>query len=165
MDFAHTPDALERLMATARAFAVSPGRLAVVAGHAGGGDRFNRQAMGHVAAQADLLVLTTDSPGDEDPVAILEQLKVGALLAGGREIIVEADRRRAIDAALSWARANDVVLLVGRGHERTQRFGCHSVPFDDRYEARQAIARKTRYQKCENGRPVSPSQPRPETLQ
>jgi UDP-N-acetylmuramoyl-L-alanyl-D-glutamate--2,6-diaminopimelate ligase len=142
VDFAHTPDALERLIATARGLAAPSGRLSVVVGHAGGRDRFNRQAMGHVAAQADRVVLTTDSPGDEDPLTILEQLKIGALLAGGREITVEVDRRLAIDAAISWAEADDVVLIVGRGHEQTQHFGSRSVHFDDRDEARQAIARR-----------------------
>jgi UDP-N-acetylmuramoyl-L-alanyl-D-glutamate--2,6-diaminopimelate ligase len=139
VDFAHTPDALERLMATARGLVGPSGRLCVLVGHAGGRDRFNRQTMGQVAAQADRVVLTTDSPGEEDAVAILDQLKVGALLAGHSEITVEIDRGRAIDAAISEARANDVVLIVGRGHEQTQHFGTHSVSFDDRDEARQAI--------------------------
>lgn len=142
VDFAHTPDALERLMATARGLAGPSGRLHVVVRHAGGRDRFNRQAMGQVAAQGDRAVLTTDSPGHEDPVAIPEQLQAGALLAGVSDLAVELDRKRAIHRAIGGAQPNDVVLIVGRGHEQTHHFGAHGPHFDDRDEARLAIARR-----------------------
>jgi UDP-N-acetylmuramoyl-L-alanyl-D-glutamate--2,6-diaminopimelate ligase len=144
VDYAHTPDALERVLATLRAH-VAPGRrLVVVFGCGGERDRAKRPRMGEAATRlADRVVVTSDNPRGEDPAAILVEILTG--VPAGREVpTVEPNRRAAIALALREARGGDVVLIAGKGHETTQTVGGRVLPFDDRAVARELIAGRAR---------------------
>ena len=151
VDYAHTPDALRRVLETIRA--VTPHRLIVVFGAGGDRDKGKRPEMGRVGAQsADLCVLTSDNPRSEDPERILEEVEAGAKQAGGprvepRELAAASrgycaltDRKQAIATAIRAAGPGDTVLLAGKGHETYQIIGAERKHFDDREEARAAIA-------------------------
>ena len=120
VDYAHKPGALRRR--AARRCARRPtGRLAVVFGAGGNRDPGKREPMGRVAAElADLVVVTDDNPRDEDPAAIRAAIVAGADGRRGAEVVEIGDRRAAIDHAVAWARAGDVVLIAGKGHEAGQ---------------------------------------------
>lgn len=134
VDYAHTPDALERALAAVREHA--PGRLSLVFGCGGDRDRGKRPVMGRVArAAADEVWVTSDNPRGEDPAAIAAEILAGAGGEGG-PVRLELDRRAAIAAALSGARPGDAVLIAGKGHETTQTVGDRVLPFDDREVAR-----------------------------
>ncbi len=138
VDYAHTPDALAALIATARRIAT--GRVTVVLGARGGRDRGKRPETGRVAASADRVFLTTDSPGEEPIADIIRALYKGTLEAEtASEVVVEPDRRAAIDRALEESEAGDVVLIVGRGHEQFQHIGSETVALDDREAARESL--------------------------
>jgi UDP-N-acetylmuramoyl-L-alanyl-D-glutamate--2,6-diaminopimelate ligase len=127
-DYAHTPDALERALATLRP--LTAGRLIVVFGCGGDRDRGKRPIMGRVAAErADLAVVSSDNPRTEDPEAIIDDIVAG--MGTGPHIRL-ADRRAAIARALDEARPGDTVLLAGKGHETYQVIGTEKVPFDER---------------------------------
>ena len=115
------------------------GRLAVVFGAGGNRDQGKREPMGRVAAElADLVVVTDDNPRDEDPAVIRAAILAGA--AGARAEVVEiGDRRAAIGHAAGWARAGDIVLIAGKGHEAGQTSGGQTRPFDDRDELAAAL--------------------------
>lgn len=136
VDYAHTPDSLENVLATARA--VTDGRVICVVGCGGDRDRGKRPLMGGIAAElADVAILTSDNPRSEDPEAILAEMAAGA---GGRcELVL--DRREAIGRAVDSAQPGDVVLIAGKGHEQGQEFENGRVlPFDDRDVAAEALA-------------------------
>jgi UDP-N-acetylmuramoyl-L-alanyl-D-glutamate--2,6-diaminopimelate ligase len=140
VDYAHTPDALERVLATARK--LTPGRLAVVFGCGGDRDRGKRPIMGDIAARlCDRVWITSDNPRSESPEAIIDEIAVGARRAGLTEdrCVRQADRGRAIAQALGWARAGDTVVIAGKGHETYQITGSQVLPFDDRAVARQVL--------------------------
>jgi UDP-N-acetylmuramoyl-L-alanyl-D-glutamate--2,6-diaminopimelate ligase len=133
VDYAHTPDSLENVLRATRALAA--GRLIVVFGCGGDRDRGKRPLMGEVAtAMADLTVVTSDNPRSEEPEAIISEIEPGAR-AGGGDYRVEPDRRSAIRIALQEARAGDVVVIAGKGHEAAQELRDRTVPFDDRIVA------------------------------
>jgi UDP-N-acetylmuramoyl-L-alanyl-D-glutamate--2,6-diaminopimelate ligase len=151
VDYAHTPDALERALGTVRP--LTRGRLIVVFGCGGDRDPTKRPLMGEAAARlADLTVVTSDNPRTEDPARIVEMVCVGvrrtplrelpadALARADRGYHVEVDRRTAIRRAITAARAGDTVLIAGKGHEDYQILGTQKVHFDDREEARSAFA-------------------------
>jgi len=128
IDYAHTPDALEKALAALRETAtVRGGRLVCVFGCGGNRDPGKRPLMGEVAARrADAVILTSDNPRDEDPQAILADIARGAL--GAR---VVADRAEAIKSAIAEADARDVVLIAGKGHEPYQEIAGRRLPFSD----------------------------------
>ncbi len=145
VDYAHTPDALERVLATARK--ITSGRLAVVFGCGGDRDRGKRPIMGEIAARlADRAWITSDNPRSESPEAIVAEVASGAArVAGGPERSVRlADRRAAIAAALGWAGPGDTVVIAGKGHETYQIIGADVLPFDDREVARRLLAGRAR---------------------
>ena len=131
VDFAHTPDGLEKVLSAARGFTPSGDRLWVVFGAGGDRDPMKRPLMGAACAKlADRLVVTSDNPRSEDPMKIIE-----AILAGVGEsdaCVVEPDRAKAIRYALTNAAAGDVVIIAGKGHETTQEIKGVKHPFDDR---------------------------------
>jgi len=128
VDYAHTPDALENVLCAAREF--TAGKLYVVFGCGGNRDRTKRPLMGAaVARYADVAVLTSDNPRHEDPLAIMNDAKPG--LKGARRMILEPDRRRAIELALSEMRPEDVLVIAGKGHETYQQIGDVKHPFSD----------------------------------
>ncbi|MDP2309245.1 MAG: UDP-N-acetylmuramoyl-L-alanyl-D-glutamate--2,6-diaminopimelate ligase [Pseudomonadota bacterium] len=127
VDYAHTDDALVRVLAALRA--LSPRRILTVFGCGGDRDRGKRPLMGKAAADgSDLVFVTSDNPRSEDPLSIIAAILAGI---GARPHVVEPDRRRAIAAALAEARPGDVVLLAGKGHEATQETAASAAPFDD----------------------------------
>jgi UDP-N-acetylmuramoyl-L-alanyl-D-glutamate--2,6-diaminopimelate ligase len=141
VDFAHTDDALIRVLQFARE--ITQGRLLVVFGCGGERDRTKRPLMGAAAVQwADFAVATSDNPRNEDPMAILHEVETGLLKAGGikgKNYWIEADRREAITYTLKMAAAGDTVLLAGKGHETYQVIGNEMIPFDDRAVARELL--------------------------
>ena len=136
VDFAHTPDGLEKVLTAARGF--TKGRLWVVFGAGGDRDTMKRPLMGAACARlADALVVTSDNPRSEEPQAIIDTILVGVReAAAGRmprpDVFVEPDRRAAIACALSRAATDDVVIIAGKGHETTQEVKGVKHPFDDR---------------------------------
>ncbi|HMC51593.1 MAG TPA: UDP-N-acetylmuramoyl-L-alanyl-D-glutamate--2,6-diaminopimelate ligase, partial [Acidimicrobiales bacterium] len=139
VDYAHTPGGLEQVLAAARDVAGAEHRVIVVFGAGGDRDRAKRPLMGEAATRlADVVVVTTDNPRGEDPMAIIADVLAGVPSPQG--VVVEPDRAEAIRAAIGQARAGDVVVLAGKGHEDVQVFADRSVPFDDREVARAALA-------------------------
>jgi UDP-N-acetylmuramoyl-L-alanyl-D-glutamate--2,6-diaminopimelate ligase len=138
VDYAHTPDALDCALDAARGLAPG-GRVIVVFGSGGDRDRQKRPAMGRAAATgADTVVLTSDNPRSEDPEQIARAVLDG-LRDGPANVVVELDRRAAIRDALHAARAGDVVVIAGKGHETGQTIGERTIPFDDRVVAREEL--------------------------
>jgi UDP-N-acetylmuramoyl-L-alanyl-D-glutamate--2,6-diaminopimelate ligase len=133
VDYAHTPDSLENVLAAARA--LTSQRVLVAFGCGGDRDRGKRPLMGEVATRAaDLTFITSDNPRSEDPLAIVAEIEAGATRGGG-PFVVEPDRRAAIHAAIREARAGDVVVIAGKGHETGQELAGRVIPFDDRVVA------------------------------
>jgi UDP-N-acetylmuramoyl-L-alanyl-D-glutamate--2,6-diaminopimelate ligase len=139
VDYAHTPGALSAQIGTARELTGPGGRLHLVVGCRGGRDRYKRPDVGRIAVDADNPIFTSDSPGREDPQAIVSQMLAGALERPDRPVIVELDRVAAINRAIEMAGPGDVVLIVGRGHETTQHLAGHDITLDDRKQARAAL--------------------------
>jgi UDP-N-acetylmuramoyl-L-alanyl-D-glutamate--2,6-diaminopimelate ligase len=132
VDYAHTDDALRNLITLARELvAERGGRVITLFGCGGDRDRTKRPKMGRAAGDgSDLVVLTSDNPRTEDPAAIMAEALVG-VEATGTDCIVEEDRRGAIAIAIRAARAGDIVLIAGKGHEKVQILRGGTVPFDD----------------------------------
>lgn len=140
VDYAHTDDALRNLTALARQMtAQTGGRVITLFGCGGDRDRTKRPRMGQAAGESsDFVVATSDNPRTEEPLAILAEIEPG-LKATGVRYIVEPDRARAIRLALEAGKADDVVLLAGKGHEKEQIVGFTTIPFDDAEVALSAL--------------------------
>lgn len=137
VDYAHTPDGLENVLRTAREFA--KGRIIAVFGCGGDRDRTKRPIMGEIGGRlADHCVLTSDNPRTEDPLAILREVEAGTKPTGC-PYTVQADRRAAIQTAVRLAKAGDVILIAGKGHETYQIFATETIHFDDMEEVRRAF--------------------------
>jgi UDP-N-acetylmuramoyl-L-alanyl-D-glutamate--2,6-diaminopimelate ligase len=132
VDYAHTEDALRNLIALARELVgARGGRVITLFGCGGDRDRTKRPPMGRAAAEgSDLVVLTSDNPRSEEPMAIIEEALVG-VRETTTECIVEPDRAAAIGIALRAAREGDIVLIAGKGHEKVQILRDRTVAFDD----------------------------------
>jgi UDP-N-acetylmuramoyl-L-alanyl-D-glutamate--2,6-diaminopimelate ligase len=138
VDYAHTPDALDTVLQAARP--LGEGRLVVVFGAGGDRDRDKRSEMGRIARQrADVVVVTSDNPRSEEPLAIIEDVLQGT----GIDVEVDPDRGSAIERAIAGARDGDVVVIAGKGHEQGQEAGGVVTPFDDREVARAALRRRS----------------------
>jgi UDP-N-acetylmuramoyl-L-alanyl-D-glutamate--2,6-diaminopimelate ligase len=139
VDYAHTDDALKNVLQTAREVAGERGRVITVFGCGGDRDKTKRAPMGEIAAGlSDLAIVTSDNPRGEDPMAIIEDIEVG-LKRAGRQYVNLPDRREAIFRAIGEARAGDVVLIAGKGHETYQIIGDRTIHFDDHEVAREAM--------------------------
>lgn len=156
VDYAHSPDALEKVLGAVRP--LTQGRVFCVFGCGGDRDRGKRPLMGDMAARlSDFVVLTSDNPRTEDPLAILDEVEAGVKKTGLRKLevsglgtrvresgpergyVIEGDRRKAIAIAIKAASAGDVVLIAGKGHEDYQILGMSKIHFDDREVARQEL--------------------------
>jgi UDP-N-acetylmuramoyl-L-alanyl-D-glutamate--2,6-diaminopimelate ligase len=138
VDYAHTPDALRSVLDAVRQLA--RGQVHCVFGCGGDRDAAKRPLMGRAVGEAaDQIIVTNDNPRTEDPSAIARAIEEG-LRATGRRYDVILDRSQAISAAVMRARPGDTVLLAGKGHETVQMVGDLRRPFDDRAEARRALA-------------------------
>jgi UDP-N-acetylmuramyl-tripeptide synthetase len=136
VDYAHTPDSVRNVLKTAREF--TRGRLIAVLGCGGDRDRTKRPLMGRQAEElADVVVVTSDNPRSEDPGAIIAEILEGLRRPASAE--VQPDRRLAIYYAVGQAGSDDVVLILGKGHESGQEFATETIPFDDRQVAREAL--------------------------
>jgi UDP-N-acetylmuramoyl-L-alanyl-D-glutamate--2,6-diaminopimelate ligase len=144
VDYAHTDDALRNIIAVAREFVhQGGGRVITMFGCGGDRDRSKRPLMGQAAGSAsDVVVLTSDNPRGEDPLAIIDQVLPG-LSGTPATVIVEPDRRHAIGLAIAQAQPGDLVLLAGKGHEKTQTIGERVIPFDDVAIARQVLQERS----------------------
>lgn len=141
VDYSHTPDSLEKALTTARA--MNPHKIIVVFGCGGDRDRTKRPIMGRIAAtHADIPVVTSDNPRSENPEAIVAEVAAGVkeALQPGQQYEVLTDRRRAIRRAVALANPGDMVLIAGKGHETYQILKDKTIHFDDREEARNAVA-------------------------
>jgi len=137
VDYAHTPDSLDNVLRTARDLAER--RLLVVFGAGGDRDRGKRPLMGKIAVDlADLVVVTSDNPRSEPPLAIIQDILQGA----GTEVEIDPDRRTAIEGAIARAEPGDVVVVAGKGHEQGQETAGVKEPFDDREVVREALRRR-----------------------
>jgi UDP-N-acetylmuramoyl-L-alanyl-D-glutamate--2,6-diaminopimelate ligase len=146
VDYAHTPDSLENVLRAARELTgedARAGRVICVFGAGGDRDRGKRPLMGEIAARlADVVIVTSDNPRSEQPEAIIKEILHGSAGAGGVQAIT--DRREAIVRAVASARASDVLVIAGKGHEQGQEFAdAVKLPFDDVTVAREALAALT----------------------
>ncbi len=161
VDFAHTPDAMEKSLVCLKEMA--KGRLLVVFGCGGDRDHGKRPLMGKVAGRlGDLVILTSDNPRSEVPDKIIEDIEPGVLAAGLQRIAgdrpedgrrgytVQADRKKAIEMALNWARPGDTVFIGGKGHETYQLIGEKRLQFDDRLVVREYFRRMSKVSESEN---------------
>jgi UDP-N-acetylmuramoyl-L-alanyl-D-glutamate--2,6-diaminopimelate ligase len=141
VDYAHTPDAVERVIATVKS--ATSGKIIGVLGCGGDRDASKRSLMGHALFNGcDLAIFTSDNPRSESAEAILKQMTAGIDL--GKKGLVEIDRKSAIDLAVENAQSGDVVLLMGKGHESGQEVNSVVTPFDDRVELAESIKRLAR---------------------
>ena len=139
VDYAHTDNALEHLLATAREF--KPRRVILVFGAGGNRDKEKRERMGRVAARlADWTILTSDNPRNEDPLDIIAAIEKGFAKEAARTYEVVPDRREAISRALAMAAKGDAVLIAGKGHEDYQIFKDRTVHFSDIEVVREILA-------------------------
>jgi UDP-N-acetylmuramyl-tripeptide synthetase len=137
VDYAHTPDGLKNVLESARQ--VCDGRVIAVFGCGGDRDRTKRPVMGRLGGElADVVILTNDNPRTEEPRAILADIEAGLK---GKSYSVQPDRAEAIRMAVSQAKAGDVVVIAGKGHENYQIVGSKTLHFDDAEEAREALKR------------------------
>ncbi|HTP97767.1 MAG TPA: UDP-N-acetylmuramoyl-L-alanyl-D-glutamate--2,6-diaminopimelate ligase [Casimicrobiaceae bacterium] len=141
VDYAHTPDALEKVLATLKPAVAEGGELVCVFGCGGDRDPGKRPQMGAIAASlADRIVVTSDNPRSEDPTVIANAVVKGIRDAGHRRWVIEIDRRAAIKGAIASAAQGDVVLIAGKGHETYQEDHGKRTPFSDAREAQAALA-------------------------
>ncbi len=138
VDYAHTPDALERILR--QASELTENRVIVVFGAGGDRDSSKRPVMGHIAESiADIAIITSDNPRTEAPDSIISDIVAGLSPESQCQIIVEPDRRAAIRSAITVADTGDVVIIAGKGHEDYQILGNKKIHFDDREEAAAAL--------------------------
>ncbi|KGA12720.1 MAG: hypothetical protein GM46_0690 [actinobacterium acAcidi] len=141
VDYAHTPDALERVLDTARSLMSEIGKLIVVFGCGGDRDAEKRGPMGEIAgAKSDVVIITSDNPRSESGAAIAVQINAGVAASDSHKVLcTELDRRAAIGRAFSIAQGGDVVVIAGKGHENTQTIGTETFPFNDAQVARELL--------------------------
>jgi UDP-N-acetylmuramoyl-L-alanyl-D-glutamate--2,6-diaminopimelate ligase len=138
VDYANTDDALLNTLQTARD--LTSGRIITVFGCGGDRDRSKRKSMGEIAgSNSDLVILTSDNPRNEDPFSIILEVK-GGVMSTKTPFEIVPDRREAIHRAIKGARAGDVVIIAGKGHETYQIIGNDKYHFDDREVAAEALA-------------------------
>ncbi len=133
VDYAHTPDALEKVLQTIQKIRTGSEQLITLIGCGGDRDKGKRPMMAKVASEySDLLILTSDNPRTENPEEILDEMKKGILPHKQAHTLVISDRKEAIRAAVKFSRANDIILVAGKGHEKYQEIKGVKYPFDDK---------------------------------
>jgi len=145
VDYAHTPDALERVLDSSRSLMSENGKLILVFGCGGDRDVEKRQPMGEIAgAKADVVIITSDNPRSESASHIAAQVNAGVRASDSHKVLsTELDRRAAIGMAFSIAHPGDVVVIAGKGHESTQTIGAEIIPFNDAQVARELLGART----------------------
>ncbi len=143
VDYAHTPDAVEKVTQAASGIIRGDGRVLIALGCGGNRDRDKRPAMAKAAAQnADIVILTSDNPRDEDPQKIITEMYDDLIPALKAKVFRIEDRREAIRMAVSMAHAGDIVIIAGKGHEQYQEIKGEKHPFNDRVELENALSQK-----------------------
>jgi UDP-N-acetylmuramoyl-L-alanyl-D-glutamate--2,6-diaminopimelate ligase len=138
VDYAHTPDGLENVLKTAKSLLVPGSKLICVFGCGGDRDTKKRKIMGSISASlADFSLITSDNPRSEDPLSIMAMIEEGFKNHGKTVYTIEADRKKAINRALSMAGKNDIVLIAGKGHENYQEFDGKRIHFSDQEVVRE----------------------------
>jgi UDP-N-acetylmuramoyl-L-alanyl-D-glutamate--2,6-diaminopimelate ligase len=138
VDYAHTPDALEKVLDTIHHLRKAGQRIITLTGAGGDRDPDKRRFMGKIGAEkSDLLILTSDNPRTEDPLSIIAHMK--ADIADLSDVLEIPDRRMAIKTAIKMAQKGDIILLAGKGHEKYQEINGVKHPFDDKEELRKAF--------------------------
>jgi UDP-N-acetylmuramoyl-L-alanyl-D-glutamate--2,6-diaminopimelate ligase len=133
VDYAHTPDALEKILNEIRSLRQPGERIITVVGAGGNRDQEKRPKMGKSAAQlSDVVIFTSDNPRDEQPEDIIKQMRAGVPSEHKTQILEITDRRQAIHTALTIAKPGDIVLIAGKGHETYQEIKGKKFHFDDR---------------------------------
>lgn len=133
VDYAHTPDALQNVLATIKEFRTGNEKVITVVGCGGNRDKEKRPEMARIACElSDKVVLTSDNPRSEEPLAIIEDMQKGVSPSNFRKTLAMADRKEAIKTACSLAEPNDIILVAGKGHETYQEIKGERFPFDDR---------------------------------
>jgi len=139
VDYAHKPDALEKVLLNLQADRATAS-LSVVFGCGGDRDRAKRPVMASIAQRlADRVIVTSDNPRSEDPRAIIEEIRKGFTTEAG--VLIEVDRRKAIERAISTMNPGDLLVIAGKGHETYQLMGSERFPFDDAQEALESLTR------------------------
>ncbi len=137
IDFAHTPDAIEKALSTLQE--VKQGKMITVFGCGGDRDRLKRPQMAHIAEKySDFTIVTSDNPRSEEPLSICQEIATGFT---GTHYAIEVDRRAAIERAIEMAKPQDLILIAGKGHETYQIFARQTLPFDDRQIAQEIANR------------------------
>lgn len=140
VDYAHTPDALENVLETILHFRKDNQKIITITGAGGDRDPVKRHVMGKICAtMSDTLILTSDNPRSEDPLSIIEQMKLDIAQKNMSKVLEIADRRQAIRTAVKLAQRGDIILLAGKGHEKYQEINGVKHPFDDKEELEKAF--------------------------
>lgn len=140
VDYAHTPDGLSNVLNAARKIVPSGGELICLFGCGGDRDTTKRPKMGKIVEDlADKVVITSDNPRSEDPQQIITDILTGIKSLNSDKIYIEIDRRTAIELTMKMAKANDVIVLAGKGHEDYQILKTGTIHFDDKEEAKKAF--------------------------
>ena len=133
VDYAHTPDALLNVLATIKKLRQGNEQVITVVGCGGNRDKTKRPVMAEVACEySDRVILTSDNPRNEDPLAILQDMQAGVNAAAKKKVIAIADRKEAIKTAVSLAQQQDIILIAGKGHEKYQEIAGQKFDFDDK---------------------------------
>jgi UDP-N-acetylmuramoyl-L-alanyl-D-glutamate--2,6-diaminopimelate ligase len=141
VDYAHTDDALENVLSALRP--LSRGKLRILFGCGGDRDRTKRPRMARTAMKfADVIYITSDNPRTENPQGIIDEILTGLPADKSTSVVVEPDRRRAIELALNDAQEGDIILLAGKGHENYQIIGTEKRHFDDVEEATRILGQR-----------------------
>jgi UDP-N-acetylmuramoyl-L-alanyl-D-glutamate--2,6-diaminopimelate ligase len=138
VDYAHTPDGLEKVLSTAKSLLLPDGRLISVFGCGGDRDKQKRKIMGKISAEiADFTIITSDNPRTEEPESIIKMIEEGFLELHCGKYSKEIDRKKAIYKALNMATGKDIVLIAGKGHEEYQEFANRRIHFVDQEVVRE----------------------------
>ena len=132
VDFAHTPDAIEKVLVSVKDYVKGDGIIITVVGCGGGRDKEKRNKMGYVSSElSDLTIFTSDNPRNEDPNQIIEDMKMGVCNKKIKKVKTIIDRKDAIKYAVSKSKVNDILLVLGKGHEKYQIVGDKKIEFSD----------------------------------
>ena len=133
IDYAHTPDALQNVLETIASIRTGNEQLITVVGAGGNRDKTKRPIMAQIAcSKSDRLVLTSDNPRFEDPNTIIEEMKAGVDAVSARKVLCITNRTEAIKTAIALAKAGDIILIAGKGHEKYQAINGENIPFDEK---------------------------------
>ena len=132
IDFAHTPDAIDKVLKSVKDYIKKDGIIITVLGCGGGKDKEKRFKMGNISSElSDISIFTSDNPRDEDPNQIIEDMIKGVDIKKRNKVEVVSDRKEAIEDAVSLSKPNDILLVLGKGHENYQIIGNSKVEFSD----------------------------------